>query len=398
MKAFLICYFLIISFGSFSQFEDESEDKSVFGGTNVIAKNAAGQVGVKSVEGKEIIPFVYSKIIENHLGLFVFKINKSNGYERSYSLGYYNRQFKQILPCQYNSLLALDEGYIIASQNSDKKFGLIDTIGRIIIPFEYEEMAAPSEGLYLTKLKGKYGFISKKNHVVVDHEFTYASPFSEGLAAASKSGLIGYINRKGDFEIKEQFTSADDFSYGYAQVFFHNQTSIIDKNGIILFPFIFKSIHSVGNGQFVFEAGENLRKTLASTLPKLGIAQRPNELSQYDSLVSSMDSEIDSETLEEKFMGILNLNKQVIGGNQFQQVIPLISEEQTQLYAVQRKANSEENSSKIYNFALMDGNGKLLTDFRFFEVKPEERIVIEELNDNFVSYRVDAFGKLSKLN
>ncbi|MNU75534.1 hypothetical protein D3C71_650670 [compost metagenome] len=398
MKAFLIVCFLIRSFCSFSQFEDENEGKPVFGGTNVIAKNAAGQVGVKSTGGKEIIPFVYSKIIENHLGLFVFKINKSNGYERSYSLGYYNKQFKQILPCQYNSLLALDEGYIIASQNSDKKFGLIDTIGRIIIPFEYEEMAAPSEGLYLTKLKGKYGFISKKNHVVVDHEFTYASPFSEGLAAASKSGLIGYINRKGDFEIKEQFTSADDFAFGYAQVFFHNQTSIIDRNGLILFPFIFKSIRSAGNGQFVFEAGENLRTTLVSTLPKLGIAQRPNELSQYDSLVSTMDSEIDSETLEEKFMGILNLSKQLIGGNEFQQVIPLISEDQNQLYAVQRKGNSEENSSSIYNFALMDGTGKLLTDFRFFEVKQEEKIVIEELKDHFVSYRVDASGKLSKLD
>lgn len=398
MKAFLICYFLVMSFCSFSQFEDDSEDKPVFGGTNVITKNAAGQVGVESAEGKEIVPFVYSKIIENHLGLFVFKINKSNGYERSYSLGYYNRQFKQVLPCQYNSLLALDEGYIIASQNSDKKFGLIDTIGRIIIPFEYDEMAAPSEGLYLTKLHGKYGFINKKNHVVIDHEFTYASPFSEGFAAASKSGLIGYINRKGDFEIKEQFTSADDFAYGYAQVFFYNQTSIIDPNGLVLFPFIFKSIHAVGNGQFVFEAGENLRKTLMTTLPKLGIAQRPNELSQYDSLVSTMDSEIDSETLEEKFMGVLNLSKQLIGGNEFQQVIHLISEDQNQLYAVQRKGNNEENSSKIYNFALMDGNGKLLTDYRFFEVKPEERIVIEELNNAFISYRVNASGKLIKLD
>lgn len=398
MKVFLIFCFLFISFGSFSQFEDETEEKPVFGGTNVIAKNAAGQVGVKSAEGKEIIPFVYSKIIENHLGLFVFKINKSNGYERSYSLGYYNRQFKQVLPCQYNSLLALDEGYMIASQNSDKKFGLIDTIGRIIIPFEYEEMAAPTEGLYLTKLEGKYGFINKKNHIIVDHEFTYASPFSEGFAAASKSGLIGYIDRKGNFEIKEQFTSADDFTYGYAQVFFYNQTSVIDPNGIILFPFIFKSIHAVGNGQFVFEAGENLRKTLITTLPKLGIAQRPNELSQYDSLVSTMDSEIDSETLEEKFMGVLNLNKQLIGGNEFQQVIHLISEDQNQLYAVQRKGSSEENSSGIYNFALMDGTGKLLTDYRFFEVKPEERIVIEELNDAFISYRVDATGKLTKLD
>lgn len=398
MKTLLISCFLIGSLHAFSQFEDENKPVPVFGGTNVITTNAAGQVGVKSASGKEIIPFVYSRIIENNLGLFVFKINKSNGYERSYSLGYYNKQLKQVLPCQYNSLLALDEGYIIASQNSDRKFGLIDTVGRIIIPFEYEEMAAPSEGLYLTKLKGKYGFINKKNHIIVDHKFTYASPFSEGLAVASRGGLIGYINRKGDFEIREQFSSADDFSYGYAQVFFHNQTSVIDKNGVILFPFIFRSIRSVGNGQFVFEAGDNLRKTLTTTLPKLGIAQTPEELGQYDSLVSSTDSEIDSETLEEKFMGVLNLNGQLIGGNDFQQVIALISEGEHQLYAVQRRANHEENDSKGYNFALMDGTGKLLTDFRFFEVKPDEGIVIEETEKGFVSYRAAVDGKLTPVN
>lgn len=398
MKTLLICYFLVSSFVLFSQFEDENKPIPVFGGTNVITTNAAGQFGVKSANGKEVIPFVYSRIIENNLGLFVFKINKSNGYERSYSLGYYNKQFRQILPCQYNSLLALDEGYIIASQNSDRKFGLIDTIGRIIIPFEYEEMVAPSEGLYLTRLKGKYGFINKKNHIVIDHKFTYASPFSEGLAAASKNGLIGYINRKGDFEIKEQFSSADDFNYGYAQVFFHNQTSVVNKNGVILFPFIFRSIRAVGNGQFVFEAGDNLRNTLTSTLPKLGIAQNPEDLHQYDSLVSSMDSEIDSETLEEKFMGILDLNGQLVGGNEFQQVVQLISEGEKQLYAVQRRADNEDNDSKSYNFALMDGSGKLLTDFRFFEVKPEESIVIEETEKGIVSYRVVVDGKLTPVN
>lgn len=395
MKAFLITYFSLLSLFSFAQFEDEN--KTVFGGSNVIAKNAAGQVGIKSKEGKEIVPFVYNKIIENNLGLFVFKINKSNGYERSYSLGYYNKQFKQILPCRYNSLLALDDGLIIASQNADKKFGLVDTIGRIIIPFEYDEMAAPSEGLFLTKLDGKYGFINKKNNVVIDHKFAYASPFSEGLAAASKSSLIGFINRKGDFEIKEKFSSADDFEYGYAQVFFHNQTSVVDPKGIILFPFIFRSVHSVGNGQFVFEASEDLRKTLASTLPKLTVAQRIEELSQYDSLITTMDSEIDSEILEEKFMGIMNSIGQLIGGNEFQQVIFIHSEGPNQLYAVQKRSD-DENVSSNYNFALMDGSGKILTDYRFFEVKPDEKIVVEETENGFVNYQVDSTGKLTKMD
>ena len=174
MNRFVSLYFVLVSLFSFAQFNDENEPKAVFGGTHFLAQNAAGQFGIRSKDGKEVVPFVYNRIIENHLGLFVFKINKSNGYERSYSLGYYNRQFKQILPCQYNSLLALDDGFIIASQNSDKKFGLVDTMGRIIIPFKYEEMTAPSEGLFLTKLDGKYGYITKKDHVVIDHRFTYA--------------------------------------------------------------------------------------------------------------------------------------------------------------------------------------------------------------------------------
>lgn len=396
MKAFLITYFSFFSLFSFAQFEDESENKPVFGGSYVIAKNAAGQVGIKSKEGKEIVPFVYNRIIENNLGLFVFKVNKSNGYERSYSLGYYNKRFKQVLPCQYNSLLALDEGFIIASQNSDRKFGLIDTIGRIIIPFEYEEMAAPSEGLFLTKLNGKYGYINRKNNTIIDHKFTYASPFSEGLAAASKSGLIGFINRKGDFEIKERFTSADEFEYGYAQVFFHNQTSVVDTKGLILFPFIFKSVHSVGNGQFVFEANENLRSTFSTTLPKLTIAQKVEEISQYDTLISTMDSEIDSEILEEKFMGVMNSIGQLIGGNEFQQVVFIHSEGTNQLYAVQKKSD-DENADSNYNFALMDGSGKILTDYRFFEVRPDEKVVIEETESGFVNYRVDPNGNLMKL-
>ncbi|WP_430404053.1 WG repeat-containing protein [Fluviicola sp.] len=258
-------------------------------------------------------------------------------------------------------------------------------------------MFAPTESLFLTKLNGKYGFINKKNHVVIDHKFTYAAPFSEGLAAASKSNLIGFIDRKGDFEIKERFTSADDFEYGYAQVFFHNQTSVVDSKGMILLPAIFKSIHSVGNGQFVFEASSNLRSTLASTLPKLTIAQNIEELSQYDSLVTTMDSEIDSEVIEEKFMGVMNSIGQLIGGNEFQQVIALYSDGTNQLYAVQRKSDNESENSN-YNFALMDGNGKILTEYRFFEIKPDEKIVVEETENGFVNYHVDSSGKLSKIN
>ncbi|MNY26945.1 hypothetical protein D3C86_1608190 [compost metagenome] len=109
-----------------------------------------------------------------------------------------------------------------------------------------------------------------------------------------------------------------------------------------------------------------------------------------------MDSEIDSELIEGKFMGILNSIGQLVGGNEFNQVIHLYSEDTNQLYAVQRKPD-DENSNSSYHFALMDGNGKILTEYRFFEVKADDKIVIEETENGFVSYYVDALGKLSKI-
>jgi hypothetical protein len=110
-----------------------------------------------------------------------------------------------------------------------------------------------------------------------------------------------------------------------------------------------------------------------------------------------MDSGIDSEIIEGKFMGVINSIGQLIGGNEFQQVIPIHSEGTLQLYAVQKRSDNENESSN-YNFALMDGSGKILSDYRFFEVKPEEKIVVEETENGFVNYVVDADGKLTKTN
>ena len=44
----------------------------------------------------------------------------------------------------------------------------------------------------------------------------------------------------------------------------------------------------------------------------------------------------------------------------------------------------------------MDGSGKILSDYRFFEVKSDEKIVVEETENGFVNYRVDSTGKLTK--
>lgn len=384
---------ILLPFTLFAQFDEPADQGLLTDGKNKITKNAAGQYGVISENGNTLIPFVYSKIIENPWGLIVFKINKNNGFERSYSLGFYNHQFKFVLPCQFNSLLPIDDGFIIASQNKDKLYGLVDTLGQIIIPFEYEELHAPTDDLYLAKQEGKYGFINRRNHKTVDFEFNYAAPYSEELAAASKSQQIGYINRKGNWVISEQFSAADEFHHGFAQVFLHSQATVIDLTGKILFPALFKSIKSAGNNQFIFEAGENTRAQLPELLQKLPIVVKPDDISVYDTLIVSTDSDMEFEGQENHFMGVLNLQGQLIGGNEFQQVILIDSEGDKQLYAVQRKVDSEDDPSN-YLFALMNEAGQLITTYRFFDVKPDEKQVLEENDTDYKTFSVNIDGTL----
>lgn len=395
MKPWLLVLFLSNFLYGLTQFETDFYPKPIFDSTYFIQKDAAGQFGVISVNGETRIPFLYSRIQENEYGLLVFKPNKSNGYVRSYSIGYYNRQLELILPVSYHSLLAIDHGRIIASRNEDGLFGLVDTSGKTLIPFNYQELFPPQEGLFLSKKNNKFGFINGRNHIVLEHQYAYAGNFSEGLAPASNDRLMGYINKKGVFVIPMRFTSADEFHLGYAQVFLNGQTSIVNPDGIILFPFLFTHIEAVGNDQFVFETEELNRPQFSELLQSISI------LNPNDSPIFPTDTDYTPDNAfseNQHFQGVVNLNRELIGGNQFTQVRFLGTFNKQNLYAVQQ-AIDPENAN--YNLAVMDQNGKLLTEYRFLDVRfdTETNTVILEEETEFETrqYQLSETGTLIPL-
>jgi hypothetical protein len=372
------------------QFEDQNDTTFLHSKNWKITQSSSEMFGIIDDQGKTLIPFLYYKIVPNKLGFFVFKINKTNAVERSYSLGYYNHNFELILPCKYRSLLPVEQKYIIASQNSDQLFGLVDTLGRIIIDFHYDEMFAPSEGLFLTKVGGKYGYINKRDHVVIEHQFDYAAPFSEELAAVKNSKFTGYINHKGNVVIKDQFTAADDFHEGFAQVFLNNHATVIDKIGTLIFPAIFESITCAGNNQFVFEANEKIRASLLSLLK--------NPIPSSSLLIDSIAEDNVWDDFQENishFKGVLNLQGELIGGNEFNDVIVLYSNDGKQRYAVQKISTQEGNDSN-FNYAIMNEKGQLLTGFDFFDVRIEEKQLLKELETGFATYQLNSVGDIEK--
>lgn len=382
MKFFILFFLLFFSAFGFSQDVPNAYPYAIFQNNYSIEKNENGQFGVKNKKGETIVPFIYNRIVNHPTGLVVFKLNKSDGYERTYSCGFYTKGMNFVLPCNYSSLVPLADGTLIACHKSLNLFGLTDTIGRIIIPFKYAELCPPTDKLFCAKYDNKYGYIDQHDQTIIPFIFQFAKPFSEGLAIATTKKLVGFINKKGQFEIEEKFSGANDFSMGYAEVFINDEASIIDTKGEILFPFIFHSIRPIPNSYFIFEAPESYRNKLSQLLVETPIATNLDQrLPLLDSLKETDEfGGFYSNENSVAFQGVLTKNKLLIGGESLRKVDYLTTVNGLNYYSVQNM--NQINASENWNFALMNNSGKLMSDFVFLSLSfdPKNNRIIGEID------------------
>ncbi len=104
----------------------------------------------------------------------------------------------------------------------DKKVGLMDLTGKVIVEPQYRHIDPFYEGVskFRKEKDGKWGLIDKTGKVLVEPKYSTMSQFSEGLAAVKeeKSGKWGYMDKTGAFVIKPKYIQAGAFSEGLADV------------------------------------------------------------------------------------------------------------------------------------------------------------------------------------
>ncbi len=120
-----------------SQEESDKTGKKTF-----FLKNDNGKTIKKFLQYTEIFP---CEILKNRF--VVMKINEKNNNEKTYGL--INEKGKEVIPCEYedynntffldqkNSLIRLGKWFLLKKQN---KIGAIDANGKIILPFEYDNI------------------------------------------------------------------------------------------------------------------------------------------------------------------------------------------------------------------------------------------------------------------
>ncbi len=134
------------------------------------------------------------------------------------------------------------------------KIGFINARGNMVIPVKYTPVRKAKysqengkmelsteyhqfkEGIVPLNLDGQCGALDSLGKMVVPFQYKYVDAFYNGLARAMSNDKIGFVNTRGEMVIMEQFDNVTDFEYGYAIAKLKNTSGneycvVLDKTG-----------------------------------------------------------------------------------------------------------------------------------------------------------------------
>jgi len=198
----------------------------------------AGEAGVVSQSGREVIPF---------------------------------GEWDEIYPPSQEFLGIKDDGF----------YGFIDAENKLRIANRYEGIGPFTEGLAAVKVRGKWGFINKKEDLVCQPLYTEVGEFNNGVCVARIGDKWGLLADNGKLIQSVEFESIEILQSGLIMTYKDGSFGLLDKyGGTILFP-KYEEIEVVENGMILVK-----RRGLYGLLDENGINLLPalyNKLSYISS-------------------------------------------------------------------------------------------------------------------
>lgn len=262
-----------------------------------LAKYRKGEKwGIINLNGKELTPPIYSQI---GFLLFMQQAPHLLMVSRYGNYGFINLQGKEQIPPHFKSggYYISNNALVVFNDNYKELFGLIDTNGKVLVPFHYNRIfplkggtaiadsmgvfslmdstgaitklpryssvtsnyPMGKEGTVIVKQNGKYGYLNAMAKEIIPPSFDEAIPFSEGLGRIRKDSLWYFTNREGKM-LPGTFQDARDFREGVAAVKQKGKWGFIDSLGNLVIPFQYdeyRQPYRHADGSMKYEFGDS---------------------------------------------------------------------------------------------------------------------------------------------
>lgn len=178
---------------------------------NVLKVSKSGKYGIIDFEGKEILPCEYDEITALN-GVKSNILVKKAG-----NVGLVNEKGQTIVPVQYKNILTLKEGYkneyIIVNEND--QYGLINTSGVVVIEPKYEMVKyLNSSSMFAVKEAGVWKVIDTGDgNIIIDGGYDDITQAKTDSIVVVKNGKYGVINSNKEEKIEPQY---EDLKYAFS--------------------------------------------------------------------------------------------------------------------------------------------------------------------------------------
>ena len=156
-----------------------------------------------------------------------------------------------VVPFQFDNISSFSEGFAVV--RGDGLYGYIDTAGTLVVPYQYDQAYDFSEGLAVVKIDGYYGYIDKTGEMICDAVYTYACPFREGLASVERDDKFGFIDASGEYVIDPIYDYVSSFIDGLAIVGLLDLYGAIDPSGAVVIEIKYDDMWYFNEGLAVVE-------------------------------------------------------------------------------------------------------------------------------------------------
>lgn len=117
--------------------------------------------------------------------------------------GFLDGEARAVILPDYEVVSDFSEKHAIGQKNG--QFGAFDTDGKVVIPFNYEGIAPPQQGIFRAKKgkgsQGRWGTLNLKNKTIIPFVYEAIGDFVDGEATVVKDKKFGLIDRQGKIRI-----------------------------------------------------------------------------------------------------------------------------------------------------------------------------------------------------